>query len=500
MLSIDDATPAHKVSFVLDALGRHASQTIGSGGGSLTTAYAYLGTSNTVSSMSVGTSVTTTSLIDAIGNRLGQGTASGLGGYLLADLHGNIAGAVSAGGSPTLLSAYRYDAYGETCGSWTADSGSLSVPWRFQGRLLESISGTTTDLYDFGARSYDPSLGAFTSFDSVAGSAGNPLTLNRYLYANANPATLVDPDGHAARMYDEGPVHRGLNSGAAPVKCNSRKYGREECDTNQHRGTNKPASVWGTTDMTSGVDNFRSWSGNTDMTTAVDNFRSETGAGACRWSQTADECKNIAAEDHYNQYFAACQDGDKSACTKKGSIKVDTGDPIGALGAVGAAIAGAVVYAGGQVVTHAVAAIEDLLDVHTVGWCGTLSGFIGAGGLGIGGSIQLCGMTTATGQTGVTVSLAAGAGQGNSGWGVSTGPMFSSGQDVEDQEQWFQSGSFNMGRVAVDSQWGTGHCKVNPNAVSTQYVGKQLRGDSNSIWQGFSRTWVIRKNWSAPEC
>jgi RHS repeat-associated protein len=198
MLSIDDATPAHHVSFVLDALGRHASQTIGVDPNAVTTTYAYLGTSNTVSSMSVGASVTTTSLIDAIGNRLGQGTGAGFGGYLIADLHGNIAGAVSAGGSPALLSAYRSDAYGETCGSWIADSGSINVPWRFGGRLLESISGTTTDLYDFGARSYDSSLGAFTSFDSVAGSAGNPLTLNRYLYANANPATLVDPDGHAA--------------------------------------------------------------------------------------------------------------------------------------------------------------------------------------------------------------------------------------------------------------------------------------------------------------
>jgi hypothetical protein len=30
----------------------------------------------------------------------------------------------------------------------------------------------------------------------VTGSAQNPLTLNRFLYAAANPATLVDPDGH----------------------------------------------------------------------------------------------------------------------------------------------------------------------------------------------------------------------------------------------------------------------------------------------------------------
>jgi hypothetical protein len=39
-------------------------------------------------------------------------------------------------------------------------------------------------------------LGAFTSFDPVTGSAQNPLTLNRFLYGNANPATMMDPDGH----------------------------------------------------------------------------------------------------------------------------------------------------------------------------------------------------------------------------------------------------------------------------------------------------------------
>jgi RHS repeat-associated protein len=145
--------------------------------------------------------VATYSAIDAIGDRLSQGTGSSVSGYLIADLHGNIVAALSPGASPLYLSAYRYDPYGETVGSWSASSG-LTVPWRFQGRILESDIGSGTDLYDFGARSYDPSLGAFTSFDSVAGSAQNPLTLNRYLYASANPATLVDPDGHRF-MYDE---------------------------------------------------------------------------------------------------------------------------------------------------------------------------------------------------------------------------------------------------------------------------------------------------------
>jgi RHS repeat-associated protein len=103
------------------------------------------------------------------------------------------------GPDATFVNALRFDPYGQTVATWTATSGSVKMPWRYQGRILESAgTGSSTDLYDFSARSYDPSLGGFTSFDSVSGSAQNPLTLNRYLYANANPGTLVDPDGHCA--------------------------------------------------------------------------------------------------------------------------------------------------------------------------------------------------------------------------------------------------------------------------------------------------------------
>jgi RHS repeat-associated protein len=77
----------------------------------------------------------------------------------------------------------------------------VASPWRFQGRILESTAGS--DTYDFGARAYVPDLGTFTSLDSLAGSAQNPITLNRYLYALANPVTLVDPDGHRM-LYDYG--------------------------------------------------------------------------------------------------------------------------------------------------------------------------------------------------------------------------------------------------------------------------------------------------------
>jgi RHS repeat-associated protein len=84
-------------------------------------------------------------------------------------------------------------AYGKTIGTQFPPSN-VPSPWRFQGRILESTAGSAT--YDFAARAYVPDLGTFTSLDSVAGGVMNPLSLNRYLYANANPETLVDPDGH----------------------------------------------------------------------------------------------------------------------------------------------------------------------------------------------------------------------------------------------------------------------------------------------------------------
>ena len=74
-------------------------------------------------------------------------------------------------------------------------TSALPTPWRYQGRLLVDPAGAN-DLYDAGARFYSPGLGVFTQLDTVQGSTLDPLSLNRYLYAAADPETLVDPDGH----------------------------------------------------------------------------------------------------------------------------------------------------------------------------------------------------------------------------------------------------------------------------------------------------------------
>jgi RHS repeat-associated protein len=57
------------------------------------------------------------------------------------------------------------------------------------------VSPSRVPLYDLGARFYAPSLGAWTSADTYAGTPADPLSLDRYLYARADPTTLRDPTG-----------------------------------------------------------------------------------------------------------------------------------------------------------------------------------------------------------------------------------------------------------------------------------------------------------------
>jgi RHS repeat-associated protein len=180
-------------TFAFDALGRHRTKSIG---GSTVATYSYAATSGAVVRIA-GPSLTTDSAVDATDSRLATKTSTALFGWTLPDLHGDVAGALNSSGS-TVTDAFRYDAYGETIDKVTS---TLPTPWRYQGRLLENEVGDA-DLYDFGFRSYVADLGAFNSLDDQPGSAQNPISLNRFLYANANPATLIDPDGHCATDED----------------------------------------------------------------------------------------------------------------------------------------------------------------------------------------------------------------------------------------------------------------------------------------------------------
>ncbi len=65
---------------------------------------------------------------------------------------------------------------------------------RFTGKPVS----TTTGLYCYCRRWYDPTIGRFISRDSKRGTLSNPQSLNQYIYFLDRPTSLTDPTGEDA--------------------------------------------------------------------------------------------------------------------------------------------------------------------------------------------------------------------------------------------------------------------------------------------------------------
>ena len=212
------------VTFTVDPLDRHASRLVS---GSTTDNYGYVGPAETA--WQTGATTTTSALLDNDGSRLAVKTGTGGVAWLIFDLHGS-AVALCTAGTSTVSDAYRYDGYGERIGA----SGASLNPWQYRGLLNIGSDSLTWALLDMGARDYAPQLGTFTQWDSVQGKAANPLSMNRYLYALANPATLIDPDGHKACEMDpcnEGDTAHDYPNGATPKIVPKHKNTNTSCTT-----------------------------------------------------------------------------------------------------------------------------------------------------------------------------------------------------------------------------------------------------------------------------
>ncbi|MCX8005392.1 MAG: hypothetical protein N2688_10615 [Burkholderiaceae bacterium] len=57
------------------------------------------------------------------------------------------------------------------------------------------------------ARYYGAGRGSFISVDPWEGDTANPVSLNKYLYAYANPGVYIDPDGRCSFANDLSPCH-----------------------------------------------------------------------------------------------------------------------------------------------------------------------------------------------------------------------------------------------------------------------------------------------------
>jgi RHS repeat-associated protein len=94
-----------------------------------------------------------------------------------------------------VLNSYGYEAFGQTVNQ----SGSADNKYQYAGEQLDSTLGD----YYLRQRFYDTSSGRFGRIDIWGGSLTEPMTLNKYIYAEDNPITNADPSGFMAMTLGE---------------------------------------------------------------------------------------------------------------------------------------------------------------------------------------------------------------------------------------------------------------------------------------------------------
>ncbi|HYO78785.1 MAG TPA: RHS repeat-associated core domain-containing protein, partial [Thermoanaerobaculia bacterium] len=104
------------------------------------------------------------------------------------DAHGSVRFLTGATG--TITDTYAYDAFGIL----TSSTGTTLNNYLFNGQQYDSDLG----FYFKRARFYSQEGGRFLTIDPMEGRLDEPVTLHRYVFANADPVNRVDPWGTSA--------------------------------------------------------------------------------------------------------------------------------------------------------------------------------------------------------------------------------------------------------------------------------------------------------------
>jgi RHS repeat-associated protein len=105
--------------------------------------------------------------------------------FYSADGHGSIRQLTDETG--TITDTYTYDAFGKLISS----AGTTPNAYLYAGERFDEDLG----LYHLRARYYNADRGRFFSMDPHPGKIDNPVSLHKYLYANADPVNFTDPTG-----------------------------------------------------------------------------------------------------------------------------------------------------------------------------------------------------------------------------------------------------------------------------------------------------------------
>jgi RHS repeat-associated protein len=110
--------------------------------------------------------------------------------YYLYDGLGSIRALTDSTGAIT--DTYTYDAWGVLINQTSSLTRPTSNAFRFTGEQWDEDLG----MYFLRARYLNVSTGRFHTMDTFEGVTTDPVTLHKYLYANANPISYIDPSGN----------------------------------------------------------------------------------------------------------------------------------------------------------------------------------------------------------------------------------------------------------------------------------------------------------------
>ncbi|MGW3127020.1 RHS repeat-associated core domain-containing protein [Streptomyces sp. NPDC001123] len=127
----------------------------------------------------------------ADGTLLSGKPAGGIAMPLVQDVHGNVVASLDTTFGDVFASR-AYDPFGKV----TAQSNAATMTAGFQGSWTDSTTGRVSAE----SRWYDPGSGTFASADTASVPVTGATSTNDYLYANANPTSRLDPDGHMSLL------------------------------------------------------------------------------------------------------------------------------------------------------------------------------------------------------------------------------------------------------------------------------------------------------------
>ena len=102
---------------------------------------------------------------------------------------------MTSGGAGATADRYVYDALGNAI----LRVGTTANVYGHAGEPRDPVTG----LDYLRARYLSPGVGRFITRDTYPGQLRTPLTLHRYLYANANPVNGVDPSSPRRTQIDQ---------------------------------------------------------------------------------------------------------------------------------------------------------------------------------------------------------------------------------------------------------------------------------------------------------